>query len=127
MKLTAEQPAPLVFETVPELLAFYYRKYGAEVVREILEQSRLGHEKLEACAAEFNKIGLSKLAALVRSAVDKASKKIALNIEGAGYSSRVGQPQTWTVQGSGDKLTLVASPRKDQRGTFTPHLEIKRP
>ncbi len=59
--------------------------------------------------------------------IDEASKKVSLNIEGAGYSSRVGQPQTWTIEGSGDKLTLVGSPRKDQRGIFTPHLEIKRP
>jgi hypothetical protein len=59
--------------------------------------------------------------------IDEASKKIGLKIEGAAYSSRVGQPQSWTVEGSGDKLTLVGSPRKDQRGTFTPHLEVKRP
>jgi hypothetical protein len=59
--------------------------------------------------------------------VDEASKKVGLKIEGAGYSARVGQPQTWTVQGSGDKLILVGSPRTDQKGTFTPHLEIRRP
>jgi Lipocalin-like domain len=59
--------------------------------------------------------------------VDEGAKKVSLNIEGAGYSARVGQPQTWTVEGSGDKLTLVGSPRTDQRGTFTPHLEIRRP
>jgi lipocalin-like protein len=59
--------------------------------------------------------------------VDEASKKVNLSIEGAGYSGRVDKPQTWTVEGSGDKLTLIGSPRTDQRGTFTPHLEIKRP
>lgn len=59
--------------------------------------------------------------------VDEASKKVSLNIEGAGYSARVGKPQTWTVQGSGDKMTFVGSPRTDQRGTFTPHIEVKRP
>ncbi len=68
-KLSTEQSDPLdCLETVPELLAFYYRKYGPEVVRCILEQTRLGHEKLEACAAEFDKIGLLKLANLVRAA-----------------------------------------------------------
>ncbi len=68
-KLSIEQPDPFdCFETVPELLAFHYRKYGAEMVRCILEQTQLGREKLETYAAEFEKIGLSKLAALVRSA-----------------------------------------------------------
>jgi hypothetical protein len=70
MKLKTEQPDPLFdcFETVPELLAFCYRKYGPETVRDMLEQSRLGHEKLETYAMEFEKIGLSKLAALLRTA-----------------------------------------------------------
>jgi hypothetical protein len=59
--------------------------------------------------------------------VDEAKKQIDLKIEGAGYSARVGQPQTWEVEGSGDKLTFVGSPRKDQTGTLTPHLEVRRP
>jgi Lipocalin-like domain len=59
--------------------------------------------------------------------IDEAQKLINLKIEGAGYSARVGQPQTWKVEGTGDKLTFVGSPRKDQTGTFTPHLEVKRP
>jgi hypothetical protein len=70
MKLKAEQSDPLFdcFETVPELIAFYYRKYSPEVVRDILGQARIGREKLEAYAAEFEKIGLLELASLVRAA-----------------------------------------------------------
>jgi hypothetical protein len=68
-KLSIEQPDLLdCFETVPELIAFYYRKYGPEMLRDILQQTRLAGEKLESYAAEFDKIGLSKLAALVRAA-----------------------------------------------------------
>ncbi len=68
-KLSIERPDPLdCFETVPELLAFYYRKYGPEVVREILANVALGSEQLKRYAAEFDKIGLPKLAALLRSA-----------------------------------------------------------
>ena len=59
--------------------------------------------------------------------VDEAAKKINGKIEGASYSPRVNMDTTWTVQGSGDKLTLVGSPRKDQHGTFSPKLEVKRP
>jgi hypothetical protein len=70
MKLKAEQSDPFLdcFDTVPELLAFYYRKYGPEVMCDILEQARLGCEKLESYAAEFEKIGLPNLAALLRAA-----------------------------------------------------------
>ena len=59
--------------------------------------------------------------------VDEAGKKINGKIAGASYSPRVNMDTTWTVQGSGDKLTLVGSPRKDQHGTFSPKLEVKRP
>jgi hypothetical protein len=59
--------------------------------------------------------------------VDEAGKKINGKIEGGSYSSRVNTDTGWTVQGSGDKLTLVGSPRKDQHGTFSPKLEVKRP
>ena len=59
--------------------------------------------------------------------VVEAGKKITGKIEGASYSPRVNMETTWTVQGSGDKLTLVGSPRKDQHGTFSPKLEVKRP
>ncbi len=70
MKLKTEQPDPIFdcFETIPELLAFCYRKYGPEMVRCVLEQTASEREKLESYAAEFEKIGLSKLAALVRAA-----------------------------------------------------------
>jgi hypothetical protein len=59
--------------------------------------------------------------------IDEAGKKINGKIESASYSSRANTDTTWTVQGSGDKLTLVGSPRKDQHGTFTPKLEVIRP
>jgi hypothetical protein len=59
--------------------------------------------------------------------VDEAGKKIMGKIESATYSPRANMETTWTVQGSGDKLTLVGSPRKDQHGTFSPKLEVRRP
>jgi hypothetical protein len=59
--------------------------------------------------------------------VDEAGKKIIGKIESATYSPRANMETTWTVQGSGDKLTLVGSPRKDKHGTFCPKLEVRRP
>ena len=59
--------------------------------------------------------------------VDEAGKKIMTKIEGASFSPRANTELTWTVEGSGDKLTLVGSPRKDQHGTFKPKLEVRRP
>ena len=59
--------------------------------------------------------------------VDEAGKKIIGKIEAAAYSPRGNTETVWTVQGSGDKLTLVGSPRKDQHGTFSPKLEVRRP
>jgi hypothetical protein len=59
--------------------------------------------------------------------VDEAGKKINAKIETATYSARANTDTGWTVQGSGDKLTLVGSPRKDQHGSFTPKLEVRRP
>jgi hypothetical protein len=58
--------------------------------------------------------------------VDEAGKKIVAKIEGASYSPRGGTDTGWTVSGSGDTLTLLGTPRKDQHGTFTPKLEVKR-
>ncbi|MFL6305018.1 MAG: lipocalin-like domain-containing protein [Xanthobacteraceae bacterium] len=59
--------------------------------------------------------------------VDESGKKINAKIEAASYSARANTDTNWTVQGSGDKLTLVGSQRKDQHGTFTPKLEVRRP
>jgi hypothetical protein len=59
--------------------------------------------------------------------VDEAGKKINAKIEAATYSARANTDTSWTVEGSGDTLTLVGSPRKDQHGTFTPKLQVKRP
>ena len=55
--------------------------------------------------------------------VDEAGKKINAKIEAATYSARANTDTSWTVEGSGDTLTLVGSPRKDQHGTFTPKNE----
>jgi hypothetical protein len=59
--------------------------------------------------------------------VDEAGKKVVGKIETASFSPRANTETTWTVKGSGDKITLVGSPRKDQHGTFTPNLEVRRP
>jgi hypothetical protein len=59
--------------------------------------------------------------------VDEAGKKIIGKIEAASFSPRANTETIWTVKGTGDKLTLVASPRKDQHGTFAPTLEVRRP
>ena len=59
--------------------------------------------------------------------VDEAGKKINAKIEGASFSPRAKSDTSWTVEGSGDKLTLVGAARKDNLGTFTPRLEVKRP
>jgi hypothetical protein len=59
--------------------------------------------------------------------VNEGAKTIAGKLDGASYSPRVGSEQTWTVEAiKGDTLTLVGSPRKDQEGTFSPRLELKR-
>jgi len=59
--------------------------------------------------------------------LDEAGKKVIGKIEAASYSPRANSESIWTVQGSGDKLTLIGSPRKDQHGTFSPKLEVRRP
>jgi len=59
--------------------------------------------------------------------IDEAGKKVIGKIEAASYSPRANSESIWTVQGSGDKLTLIGSPRKDQHGTFSPKLEVRRP
>jgi hypothetical protein len=59
--------------------------------------------------------------------VDEAGKKIIGKIEAASYSPRANMETIWTVQGSGDKLTFILSPRKDQHGTFSPKIEVRRP
>ena len=59
--------------------------------------------------------------------IDEAGKKINFKLEGAGYSPRANTEGHWTVEGTGDKLTLVGSPRKDNIGTFSPRLEVRRP
>jgi hypothetical protein len=59
--------------------------------------------------------------------VNEGNKTIAIKIDGHSYSPRAGTQQTWTVAAiKGDTLSLVGSPRKDQEGTFSPQLELKR-
>ena len=57
--------------------------------------------------------------------VDSAGK-INAKIEIASYSGRAGTETGWTAKLSGDTLTLVGTPRKDQFGTFSPNLQLKR-
>jgi hypothetical protein len=59
--------------------------------------------------------------------VDEAAKSVTLKLERASHSARAGTTQSFKVEGSGEKLTLTGSSRKDQHGTFTPKLEVKRP
>jgi Lipocalin-like domain len=59
--------------------------------------------------------------------VDESGKKVIGKIEAASYSARAKTDTVWTIQGSGDKLTLIGSPRQDQHGTFSPKLEVSRP
>jgi hypothetical protein len=59
--------------------------------------------------------------------VDEARKKITGKIEAATYSPRIGTETSWTVQGSGDKLTFIGSPRQDQHGILIPRVEVRRP
>ena len=58
--------------------------------------------------------------------VNDATKTVSLNIEAASWSARVGTGQSLVVEIKGDTMNLVGSPRKDQRGTFRPRLELKR-
>jgi hypothetical protein len=58
--------------------------------------------------------------------VNEGNKTIACKLDGASYSPRAGTQLTWTVASKGDTMSLVGSPRKDQEGTFSPHLELKR-
>jgi hypothetical protein len=51
---------------------------------------------------------------------------LTIKIEAAAYSGRSGTDLSWTVSGSGDKLGLVGSPRQDQKGTLSPHIELQR-
>jgi hypothetical protein len=59
--------------------------------------------------------------------VDEAAKKINAKVETASYSARANTETSWTVQQNGETMTLVGSQRKDQHGTFTPKLTVKRP
>ena len=59
--------------------------------------------------------------------VDEGGTQVGLGRTFHQDSPRVNMETVWTVQGSGDKLTLVGSPRKDQHGTFSPKLEVRRP
>ncbi len=51
---------------------------------------------------------------------------IKMHAERSHYSARDGADMTFKVTGSGDALTLEGSSRKDQKGTFTPQLDVVR-
>lgn len=58
--------------------------------------------------------------------VDEATKTVSLNLDAASWSPRAGTSQSVVVDLKGDVMSIVGSPRKDQRGTFRPRLELKR-
>jgi hypothetical protein len=59
--------------------------------------------------------------------VSEADKIVSMKLERAANSSRDGAELKLTIKSiSADALSFVGSPRKDQRGTFSPHLELKR-
>ena len=58
--------------------------------------------------------------------LSEGAKTVSFKIEAASYSARVGAPFTSTVEIKGDVMTVVGSARKDQEGTFTPRLELRR-
>jgi hypothetical protein len=58
--------------------------------------------------------------------VNEDGKTISVKIDAASYSARARTQFTSTVTVNGDTMTFVGSPRKDQEGTFSPHLELKR-
>jgi hypothetical protein len=58
--------------------------------------------------------------------VNEADKLVTTKLEYASYSARAGSELGWKVTGDNDVLTLIGTPRKDQLGTFSPNLEVKR-
>jgi len=59
--------------------------------------------------------------------VNEADKTVSMKLVRAANSSRDGTEQKLTIKAStANSLTLVGSPRKDQQGTFSPHLVLKR-
>jgi hypothetical protein len=59
-------------------------------------------------------------------ALNEGSKTVTVKVERATNSIRDGADQSWTVTMTGDAMSLVGSARKDEKGTFSPHLEVKR-
>lgn len=58
--------------------------------------------------------------------VDEGGKTIVTKLEAASYSARAGTTFTSIVEIKGDTMTLIGSSRKDQEGTFTPRLQLRR-
>ena len=58
--------------------------------------------------------------------VNEGAGTVSFKVEAASYSARVGAPLTSTVQIKGDTMTIIGSARKDQEGTFTPRLQLRR-
>jgi ribosomal protein S16 len=63
---------------------------------------------------------------LGRYTVDEAKKTLAYKVERAGNSMRNGAETSDIVSISGDGASFAGSARKDQNGTFSPHMETKR-
>lgn len=66
------------------------------------------------------------VALLGRYTVDEAKKTVIAKVERAANSSRNNSEQIFTVTLKGDTATLIASPRKDPKGVFSPRTEVKR-
>jgi hypothetical protein len=59
--------------------------------------------------------------------VNEADKSVSLKLIRAANSARDGSEQKLIIKAStADTLTLIGSPRKDQQGTFSPQLQLKR-
>jgi Lipocalin-like domain len=58
--------------------------------------------------------------------INETTKAIETDVDGASHSTRLGSKQTWKPELKGDTMILVGASRKDQEGTFSAHVELKR-
>jgi Lipocalin-like domain len=58
--------------------------------------------------------------------VDETGTKVSVKLDQATNSIRNGASQSWTISGTGDKMTFVGSSRKNEKGTFSPHIDTIR-
>jgi hypothetical protein len=58
--------------------------------------------------------------------VNEGAGTVSFKVEAASYSARVGAPPASSLEIKGDTMTLIGSARKDQEGTFTPRVQLRR-